>query len=87
MVLLRVEQQGKVSPTRMELELHIADAHWVEEERLHHLGRYLIVINDGDEERPRGSKHSHVLLKNLIIPEARVGAVRSAIGREFKVAQ
>ena len=87
MVLLRVEQQGKVSPTRMELELHIADAHWVEEERLHHLGRYLIVINDGDEERPRGSKHSHVLLKNLIIPEARVGPVRSAIGREFKVAQ
>ena len=49
-----------MSPTRMELELHIADAHWVEEERLHHLGRYLIVIIDGDEERPRGRKHCHV---------------------------
>ena len=76
-----------MSPTRMELKFHIADAHWVEEERLHHLGRYLIVINDGDEERPRGSKHRNVLLKNLIIPEARVGTVGSAIGREFKVAQ
>ena len=76
-----------MSPARMELELHIADAHWVEEERLHHLGRYLIVIIDGDEKGPRGTKHCHVLLKNLIIPEARVGAVRSAIGREFKVAQ
>ena len=76
-----------MSPARMELELHIADAHWVEEERLHHLGRYLTVIIDGDEERPRGRKHRNVLLRNLIIPEARVGAVGSAIGREFKVPQ
>ena len=53
MVLLRVEQQGKVSPTRMELELHIADAHWVEEERLHHLGRPLLLLMEtrkGQEE-------------------------------------
>ena len=46
MALLRVEQQGKVSPTRMELELHIADAHWVEEERLHHLVRPLLLLMD-----------------------------------------
>ena len=48
-----MEQQGKVSPTRMELELHIADAHWVEEERLHHLGRPLSLLMEtrkGQEE-------------------------------------
>ena len=42
-----------MSPTRMELELHIADAHWVEEERLHHLVRPLLLLMDtrkGQEE-------------------------------------
>ena len=86
MALLRVEQQGKVSPTRMELKFHIADAHWVEEERLHHLGSYLSLLM----ETRRGQEEENTamfLLKNLIIPEARVRTVRSAIGREFKVAQ
>ena len=32
-----MEEEGKMGSARMELELDVADAHWVEEECFHHL--------------------------------------------------
>ena len=56
---------------RMELELDVADAHRVEEERFHHL----IIV----------SLVKAVQDWHLVVPKARVGTVGAAIWRELKI--
>ena len=66
-----MEEESKMGSARMELELDVADAHRVEEERFHHLRIVSLVKTVQDW--------------HLVVPKARVGTVGVAIWRELKI--